>query len=257
MSLTTFSKFYFGHTVTQLNGSIDFDEGGSEIQASLNPGDYSLEEYLAEVKRAMDSVGSLTYTVGVNRATRIITISSTSNFTLRAGTGTRVGTGAWAMLGYTATNKTGASTYAAQNGTGSAYLPQAIVTDHVPAESNLEQNDAAVNESASGDIQVILFGQTRKIQMNIRLATNKTVRAEQRIIETQANGVDNLRAFMEYLVTKAKFEFMPDRSNANSFYKVLLDRTEQNRNGTVYELKEMKNAPGYFETGKLTLRVVE
>jgi len=257
MSLTTFSKFYFGHTVTNLNGSIDFDEGAGELQATLNPGDYSLEEYVSEIKRAMDDVGGQAYSVSLDRTTRFITIAATSNFTLRALTGTRIGTGAWSMMGFTTVaNFTGTNTYTGTLGSGSEYLAQSLLVDHVDAEDFVEKTDATVNESASGRVQVVTFGTTSFIQFTMRFATNKVINPCQTSIETQTNGVANLRTFMNYIVTKAKFEFIPNRAVATSFYKVILESTEKSRQGTAFQLEELKDAPGYFSSGKLVLRVV-
>jgi len=257
MSLTTFSKFYFGHTITSVNNAIDFDEGGAELQATIANGDYTLTEFLVAIKTAMDAVGALTYTVTVDRATRFITISSTSNFTLRCNTGSRSGSSAYGLMGFdTASNKTGASTYTGTIASGSEYKPQSLLIDHIASEDWLEKNDAVVNESASGIVQVIFFGNTNFIQMNIRLATNRTISSCQPEIEYQANGVSNLRNFMEYAITKAKVEFMPDRDTPATFQKVLLEKTEESKNGTSFKLKELKKAAGYFETGTLVWRVV-
>lgn len=255
MALSTFSKFWFGHTVDSSNYAIDFNEGGSELQASIAYGNYSPTEYLTAVKTALDAAGALTYTVSLNRTTRKITISSTSTFALLANTGTRASVSAWDMLGYTtASDKTGASTYTATNETGDEYKPQAIMDAHIPSENWLEKNDASVNESASGVVQVISFGDVRYIQGNIRLANDNTSYQSQ--IETQANGVANLRSFMDYLVSKSKFEFMPNRDAPSTYYKCILESTEKSKNGVAYQLKELKNASGYFETGKLVMRVI-
>lgn len=257
MSLTTFSQFFYGHTVDSTNNAIDFDEGGSELQATIATGDYTITEYLVAVKTALDAAGALTYTVALNRSTRKITISSTSTFALRTNTGTRSSVSAWSMLGYTTgSNKSGASTYTAENESASQYRPQSILEDHIPSENWLEKNDGVVNESASGIVQVVYFGDVRFIQLNIKYATNLTVRSIQSTIENQSSGLDNLRAFMNYITTKAKFEFMPDRDTPSTYYKVILDKTEESKNGISYKLKELKNGAGYFETGKLILRVV-
>lgn len=257
MSLSTFSSFYFGHTVTSINNSIDFDEGGSELQATLNPGDYSLEEYAEEVKRAMDDAGALTYTVTVARATGFMTIASTSNFTLRTLTGTRFGSSAYPMMGFTiVANFTGASTYTGTLRSGSVYRPQSLLVDHIASENFVEKTEAVVNESASGRVQVFTFGTTNFIELTIRLSNDYTQPNSQVQIETQASGVANLRAFMNYIVTKAKFEYMPDRAVASTFEKVILETTPASRNGTSYKLEELGSAPGYFSTGKLRLRVV-
>jgi hypothetical protein len=257
MSLSTFSQFYYGHTVTNLNGSIDFDEGAGELQATLNPGDYTLEEYADEIKRAMDSVGDNVYTVVVDRETGILTISADDLFTLRTNTGTRAGSAAWSMMGFsTASNYTGDDEYEGASRSGSVYRPQAILVDHIASDNFVEKTDAVVNQSASGRVQVVQFGTTNFIEFTIRLANDYKQSACQPQIETQTNGVANLRTFMNYIVTKAKFEFMPDRDDANDFAKVILEQTPQSRSGTAFTLEEFKSAPGYFTTGKLRLRVV-
>jgi hypothetical protein len=257
MSLTTFSSFTYGHTVTSQNNSIDFDEGAGELQASLNPGDYSLEEYAVEIKRAMDAVGGQAYTVTVARATGFITIAATANFTLRTLTGTRFGSTAYTMMGFSIlANYTGSNTYTGPNRSGSIYYPQSLLINHIASENFVEKTEAVVNESASGRVQVFTFGTTNFIEFTIRLANDYTQPNCQTQVETQVNGVANLRAFMNYIVTKAKFEYMPSRSNANTFEKVILESTPASRNGTSYRLEELENAPGYFSTGKLRLRVV-
>ena len=78
-------------------------------------------------------------------------------------------------------------------------------------------------------------------------------------IETDANGVSNLRSFMQFATQKNNFEFMPDRDNKAFFYKVLLESTEGNKDGTGYKLIELydKGLPNYFESGKLVLRLRE
>lgn len=256
MSLSTFPQFFYGFTITSSNNSLDFSEGGPELQATLNIGDYSLEEILVEIKRAMEAAGALTYTVSVVRSTRVITISAGSNFELLAATGTRVGTGVWSLLGFSAIDRTGASSYAGQSAAGSRFRPQALVDDHVAAESWKGKSQATVAESADGSVQVATFGDVSYIQMDIRLSTNNTIPSTQPEIEQNLTGVTDLRTFMDYAVTKAKMEFMPDRNSPNTFYKIILDRTPSSRDGIEYRLEEMKGCPGYFSTGKLVFRVV-
>jgi len=206
----------------------------------------------------MDVVGALTYSVSVNRSTRIITISSSSSFELLGASGTRIGTGAWSLMGFSATDLTGASTYDGQSGAGYEYLPQALLKDHVPSENWAEQQDASVNSTASGEVQVVTFGIVRYLQANIWLANNKMQSACQPEIETNASGVSDLITFMDYAITKAKMEFMPNRSVSSSFYSCLLESTPESRQGIAYKLKEIKDAGGgYFETGPLVFRIVE
>jgi hypothetical protein len=257
MSINTFSCFIYGHTITSANNAIDFDEGGSELQATIDNGDYTLTEFAVAIKTAMDAVGALTYTVSVNRATRAITIASSSNFTLRCLTGSRAATTAYTLMGFDiASNKTGTLTYTGTLASGSIYCPQSKLFDYISSDDWNEKNDAVSNESASGVVQVVYFGDTEYMQCNIRFATNKTVRTEQSVIQNQTNGKNNLRTFMQYAITKAKLEFVPDLSDMNTYEKMILDKTEESSAGTSFKLKELENGPGYFETGKLIWRVV-
>ena len=252
--INTLSVFYYGHTVTTENRSIDFDEGGAELQATLRVGDYTLTEYLAEIKRALDLAGSQIYTVSVNRVTRRITISAPSNFTLRVATGSRAGTTAYTMAGFTGANRTGANSYLGNIGSGSEYRPQYPVFNYTSTEHSLVKETASVNISAVGVTQLIYFGDGSRPEMNIRLITNKTGLKNSPFFEN-VNGVADALAFMAYLITKAKVEFMPDVDNRNVFDKLILEATRDSRNGTEFTLLNMKT-PDFFETGDLTFRKV-
>jgi hypothetical protein len=256
VSLQTYSLFFFGHTVTSQNCSLDFDEGGAELQATLDHGFYTPTQYLAEVKRVLDAVGAHTYTPSLDRATRKVTVAATGNFTFRVTTGSRVGTSAFPMLGYTS-NKTGAASYLADVATGSAYEPQHKLEDYVPPENNLDSVDEKVNESTAGEVEVVKFGNRRFMKCNIVWATDKSPTGNAKI-KVQASAIANLRTFMEYLCTKAPVEFMPNIAAPGTFYSLRLESTRYNKAGTGYELKEYlsKKAPGYFETELLTFRVV-
>lgn len=256
MSITTRSAFYYGHTITRLNNAIDFSEGGPELQATLNNGDYTLEEFLAEVQRALNAAGALNYTVSVNRTTRVITIAASGTFSLLAATGTRIGTGAWSLMGFNATDLTSAATYNSQNGAGSEFLPQVIAYGYTPSTHFMDKNDAVVNESAGGLIQVVQFGTNRFLECELQLNTNLTIRTQQPEIENNASGLDDFVDFMNYSVTKAKMEFMPDRANRNGFQKVFLESTEFSKKGTGFKLKEVQKGPGYWNSGRLVFRAV-
>ncbi len=257
MSLITYSKFFYGHTITEANRAIDFNEGGSELQATLNVGEYTLTSFLAEIKRALDAVGALAYTVTVNRTTRVITISAGSNFSLLTATGSRAGTSAYSLMGYTGSNRTGASTYAGNVGSGSVYEPQFFLQDYVSPDENLDSVDEKVNEAPSGIVEVVKFGDRQFMECNIDWVTDKNPSGHP-LIKVQASGKANLIAFMTYLRTKAPVEFMPDMATPATFYPMLLESTRANKAGTGFKLKEKidEKAPGYFETELLTFRVV-
>lgn len=258
MSLTTFSHFLYGHRIlSNVNDSLDFNEGAGELQATLTPGGYSFSELAEVIETALNAVGANTYVVTTNRDGFNFTISANANFSLLAATGTRVGTGVWDTIGFSAVNVSGANTYTSTAQSGLVYRPQFILQDHVDFSTNIEAIDPSVNESASGEIEVLKFGDRRFMEANIRFTTNIT-QPNRGPIENNPNGVSDLTAFLEYAVSKSKFEFMAN-ANQPAFYNVvLLEKTPDSRDGTGFTLKELynKGAPGYFDTGVLTFRKV-
>jgi hypothetical protein len=258
MALSTYSLFFYGHTVTTENKSLDFDEGGSELQATLTPGEYTFTEFLSEIKRAMEAVGALTYTVSASRTTRYMTISAASNFTLRVASGSRHGTTAYTLMGFTGSNRTGANTYTSSAGTGSEYEPQYKLQDYVAPEDNLDAVDEKINEAASGVIELVKFGDRQFMECAFHWVTNKSPTGST-LIKLNTSAVANLRSFMTYLCTKAPIEFMPDIGSRATFYKLQLESTQANKAGTGFKLKEKvdKKLPGYFESGHLVFRVID
>ena len=256
MSITTRSQFFYGHTITEEKQWIDFDEGGPEISVQLDIGDYTLTEFAAEVASKMTQAGALTYTAAVNRTTRKITLSAGSNFALRVTTGTHLASSAFALMGYTI-NKTGSNSYLADVESGSVFKPQAVVRDYVPFEDNYSALSSVVNESESWIIETVSFGSKRIAQMNIWLITDKPQQSYSSV-ENNPSARAQARQFMEYIITKAKFEFMPDRNTPATFYKVLLEKTQEGDKGTAYTLKKMFNngVEGYYQTGEIELRQV-
>ncbi len=257
MSLATLSKFYYGHTIDDDNDLLDFDEGGSELTAELDIGEYTLEEFAEEIQRALNEAGALTYTVTVNRTTRIITVAATGNFTLLVTTGSNIGTSPWALMGFTS-NKTGDDSYAADAASGYVYSPQFLLQNYVPAEDNRTAIHSNVSESANGDQEVVRFGIIQMIEMNIRWCTN-IAQPSGGPITNNATGLEDVRELMEYLITKAPIEFMPNANAPATFYKVVLDSTKADKKGCGFKLKERydRGMPGYYDTELLTFRVLE
>lgn len=259
MSLTTLSKFYFGHTVTSENNLIDFKEGaGPELTATLTVGDYSLTEYAAEIKRVLDAAGALTYTVTFSRSTRVITITTTSTFSLLVSSGTHIGTGAFSMMGFTGADRTGASTYAGNTGSGSSFQPQFVLQDHVSSDDEQRSVEATVIRSASGRVEVVTFGTERFVTGRMRWNTN-LLQPSNGPITSSVTGLSDLRTFMQYITTKAKVEYMPDKDTPSTYETVILESNEENPNGSGYKLRERYDIglPGYFDTSILKFRVIE
>lgn len=257
MSLKTFSKFYYGHEVTTENNLLDFDEGSGEVTAELEAGFYSLTEYAAEIQRALNDAGALTYTVTIDRDLRELTISASAVFSLLVTTGSHVGASVWAMAGFSGADRTGASTYTGDLASGSVYYPQFILQDHIASDKWRQAADASVNRSASGRVEVVKFGSIKYVQFSIKFATDID-QGYGGPIRSNPNGVSDLEAFMNYLITKGPFEYMPDESDSATFETLILEASPDFSEGTGFKLKELydKNLPEVFETGILKARVI-
>jgi hypothetical protein len=256
MSLTTFSKFYYGHEVTSDNNVIEFNEGGPTLTAAIQPGFYTLTEYALAVAQALTDAGALTYTGSVSRSSRKITISAGSNFALLVSSGT-AGSSAFPMMGFSGADLTGASTYTGNNGSGYVYSPQFILQDHVSSDNFKRTIQAQVNESADGTTEVVRFGVVRFVRFNIMMITN--ISMDGIVIRNNPTGVSEANQFMNYITKIAPIEFMPDELTVATFQKIQLESTQQSKDGIDYTLKEFydKGLPGIFETGVLTFRVLE
>jgi hypothetical protein len=257
MTISTRSKFYYGYTVDQDNQAIDFNEGAGELQASLNIGNYTMTELAVEVARALTAAGTQEYSCTVNRNDRKYTISATSNFDLLFISGTRSAVSAKELLGYI-TDQLIQNSYTSANSTGNEYKPQFLLQDYVTPDDLREANFAQVNESASGIVEVVRFGIRKFFEFNITFITN-IAQGFDAPIENNAQGVEDARAFLQFITDKNKIEFMPDRNTTSTYYKILVEKTAGNSNGTGYRLKELysKNLAGYYETGKTQFRLIE
>jgi len=257
MTIKTRSKFYYGHVITSLNNSIDFDEGGTPYTATLNARSYSLTEFIIEVERAMNAVGGQIYTVTLDRDTRIITITAPGSFDLLAATGPTVGTSAFPLMGFSAIDLTGLLTYDSQGATGFAFVPQFFLQDFVDFIDFQDAASASVSESAEGLVQVTSFGDVLFMECNIKYITD-LFHSSDSFIENNQNAVSEARSFMQEIVKKSTLEFIPDRDDASVFTKCILDSTALSKSGTGFRLYEMmkKRMNDRYETKKLTFRKV-
>ena len=257
MSLSTRPIFYFDYVVDENNFAIDFDEGIGELQASLNVGSYTPTDLATEVARAMSLVGNLVYTCTFDRDTRLFTISSTSAFDLLFSTGTRVGVSASGLLGFLPNDFTTLTSYEGTVETGETFEPQFFLQDFLDFDDIESINFSATNESGSGIVEVISFGRRNSIQFNIKYQTNRQQSARAPI-ENDSQGVENLRTFMKFAITKAPIEFMKDKNNRSNFDTIFLERAPGGSRGTGYKLKELGNEKldGFYQTGNLRFRRV-
>jgi len=257
--IQTFSVFYYGTTVDDTNYLLPFDEGGGELNAELEFGAYSLTELTVEIKRAMDIAGGQEYTITLDRVTRIVTISAAGTFDLLLSTGTTIGTSVFSLIGFNqASDLTGGITYSGIDGAGSVFEPQTKFQSYIDKADSQQASQGTVHKSANGQVEAVTFGIEKFYKFNIQWANDLGEHVYD-FMKANLTGVEDLRSFMQEITRKGRFEFMPDIDDRNTFDKVILERTASHRDGIGYELKERfdQSLHGYFETGNLTLRVVE
>lgn len=254
MGLKTYSAFIYGHVIDENNNFIDFNDG-SDKYGQIEIGSYTLTEFVSAVLSAMNEIGSQEYTASLNRDTRKITISAPSNFDLQVTTGTHAEISAFNLMGFTS-DKTGSNSYESDIASGSIYEPQFILQSYVDFEDNVKTSNSSVNQSASGKVEVVSWGKNKFMECNITLATDIIPQA---IIKENANGVSDLRDFMNYAINKYKIEFVDNIDDKNVFTSCILESTPEDSKGTAFKLKELyaRKLFGYFETGNIIFRSIE
>ena len=257
MTIKTYSAFTYGHTVTDDNKHINFDEGNGELLAELEIGSYTLDAYKNEVARAMNNAIGVTqvYTAMLDRNTRKITIASDSNFDLLVSSGTLVGADAFPLTGFTGADLTGASSYEGDSPSGSYFEPQFMLQKFVDFVDNVKTTASTINQSASGAIEVVSYGKVNYMECMITFQTN-IPQGKGSYIKNDPAGYDNLRDFMNYAITKAPMEFLPDIDNTINFTDCLLESSSASSKGVDFKLRELysKGFADYYETGKLVFR---
>lgn len=255
--IQTHSKFYYGFTVLPAAQYIDFDEGAGPLSAELQIGQYTLTEFAAEIARAMNDVGELTYTVTVNRVTRAITIAADGNFELLIATGGHLGTSAFALAGFSGADLSGSDEYTG-GAAGTEYKTQHKLQSYLAADDNHDVSYGTVNESASGEVEVVTFGDIQYVEGDFQYVSDID-HGVGGPFRSRADGVAQLRALMNFMTTLAPVEFMPDEDQPADFLKLRLESTPDDQGkGLKYKLKEQygRGLPGYFNTGVLRWRVL-
>lgn len=90
-------QYPFALEVDDENNKIDFAEGAGQLTATLDDGEYTLEELAAEIQTQMLAAGALNYEVSVS-ADNKLTIAAESEFELLLATGTNADVSALAEL---------------------------------------------------------------------------------------------------------------------------------------------------------------
>lgn len=256
MSIDTFSAFTYGHTITEDNQWINFSENGvDELAAQINIGAYTLADFANKVAQAMNEVGTLNYTCTVNRETLKLTISADSNYWLYVTTGTNVSISAYSLMGFT-TDRSDVNNQESDNISGSAYYPQFKLQRFVDFDQNVSFKNSSVNESASGVVEVVSYGEVRIMEADLAIFTS--LKTDGQHIRNNPNGYQDAINFLHYIITKAPIEFIYDADNlgTSQIVDVILESTESDRSGTGIKIKELYAtlAPDYFSAGLLKFR---
>ena len=254
--IQTRSKFFYGFDVESQNQFLDISVEASIISTlTIAFGNYTITEGIAAVRSAFAGPRS-DITVTIDRETLLVTISSSTVFDLNL-TGPSSANSLYPTLGFTqGVDLTGQTSYTGASPCGDTYSPQFWLQSYVPPEHFIELSDASINRAADGRVEVVQFGEIRKIQMEVKFITS--LKMDGTVIENNQTGVADALRFLSYISKKKKFEFAPDRNLSSEFYKVIIDQSPGYKNGTGFKLKEMLSDKiiDVFETGVFTLEVV-
>lgn len=256
-ALKTQSKIFYGWKISNTNKYIDFNDGVAKTVA-LKLGTYTTLSLATEIAKQMNGSSSIDFTVSFDRLTRKFTISGTAPFSLLFLTGVNNTQSPASLLGYTATDKTGFSSYVSENASGSEYRTQFKLQSFKDTTTNRKAIDGVVNKSSNGTIEVIKFGNERFMEFEALFITSLSQESGS-LIRENLNGLEDFISLSEWITEKAPIEMMKDESNPTSYEAFILESTESDQNGLNYDLIEMydKGLPYYFRSGLLTFRRIE
>ena len=161
-------------------------------------------------------------------------------------------------IGFTGSvDLTGGTSYTSDSAIGSDYVTQFPPQSYVAPGFRKEKGDASVNQTASGVIEVISFGDVQYIEADLLFITD--IPMDGKVIRSNATGVQDAIDFLTFATKRGPIEFMPDKDDTSTFYQCILDRTPEDGKGTKFKLKEEtgKSLPGIYRTGRLDFRIVE
>jgi hypothetical protein len=252
MALTQKSLFLYNLQVTANNQSLDFKaaSGGPTLQATVPIGYYSLTDLCTAVVKAMAAVDAVnTYTCTANRSfsggtqNRVTIATSGAFLSLLFSSGPRAASNIAALLGFTATDKTGATTYTGTSSCGTTLQPVWWGKDYRDPNM-LRTNFGSLNISANGTKEAITY----QIQQFIQVRFD---------YEPYSAVANSWQPFLTWAIQQQPFEFTPQITDPNTVYNVTLESTDAAQDGLGYELVEMTadGLPFLYSTGTLVMRL--
>ena len=242
--MKTFSKFYYGHIITEKNRTLDFkEENGVVLTAFLEPGSYTLSEYATKLSKALSETGSQDYLATINRSTRQITITaSTTQFEILSFSGPSKGTSTLELAGFTLdADKALSLAHTSEGGSGFEYRPQFLLQSYTPFEHWQEAIGATKSKSAAGEVEIVSFGFGRKMECKFNYITNKDV-GNNHAYESNPTGVQDFIEFLKVIAQGGRIEFMENRDDSDDYQKAILDNAPGFKSGTGFKIKELTNS---------------
>lgn len=259
MQLSTHSKFYFGWQITTTNRFIDFNDGSVKL-ATLKLGYYTSSDLALEIKKQLDAVSLLDFTVTFDRVTRKFTISSSVNFSLLTFSGVNTAQSAYTLLGFsTIADLSGFATYTASLASATEYKTQFYIQSFKDTSTNRKAIDGVVNKSASGVVEVVKFGNERFMEGEFLFITDIQQEQGSNYVRTNEKGLAGFTQFIEWCTEKGPVEFMKNESLVDVFQELILESTEADSKGLDYDIIEMydRGLAYYYRSGKLKFRLME
>lgn len=252
--ILTRSVFYYGLRITNENCGFDFSEGGSEISARLNNGDYTLETLKSEILRMLNEQGNNSYSINIDRDTRIIEILSDGDFELLISSGSQSLKSCWATIGFVyGSDLVGSDAYSGSVGAGKEYITQYPLKNYLSERDYRVKEDATFNVTPVGIGQSVSFGNGARIRMNITLITN-IIDLKNKNFYSNPSGIEDFLDFIDYCMDKSVVEFMENVDDRNYTSKVFLETTAQDRDAFTFTLTTL--AKDFYESGLLIFRKV-
>lgn len=250
MALRAKSLFLYGFQITTLNRSIDFktSAGGTEKNATLTLGYYSLTSLLTEIKRAMEAADPAnTYTVTADRTissgneNRVTIATSGSYLSLLFGSGSRAASSVATLIGFSASDQTGSTTYTGTSTAGTAVVSTLNGYNYLSTVHN-KKVFGSLNISATGQKEAIVFQVQEFFQVQFKY-------------EPEAKVASDWEGLMEWMIQQRPLDFTPEITSPNTYYECTLERTTYDGKGLGYQFKEMlPQFPFLYDTGIMTFR---
>lgn len=249
--------FLYGFDINQNNRYIPFKNvtGGPELTATLNVGNYTGTQMMAELKRAMEFADgvykwdwTIDRTISSGTSNQVTVISTAPQPQILFMTGATAPNSPFALLGFTATDLTGSSQYTSPNHCGTILIPEFPTWDYLGPD-NMVTNDGSKNVSASGIKETLVFAQMFFAQGQWQYISNFNGRTQ----------LTEWQSFMKYAIKQLQWEFTPSiYEDPEVFYQVTLESTPADSNGMGYKMNQMRGMGLYrfYDTGTLKFRLI-